>query len=129
MLEAPVLVIAAGGGSFMPKKPPIEGIEDYEVQIGVLRRAPHGNLPGSQCMLVAGGGDSRAGLDDQPAPAGLDQMQLVQPPRRFPRRPRFGGRRCAALVESNARRSCTSRQIMGLEGSGGQLEGVRVQAR
>ena len=29
-LIAPVIVIAAGGGSFTPKKPPIEGIEDFE---------------------------------------------------------------------------------------------------
>ena len=25
-----VIVIAAGGGSFQPKKPPIDGIDDYE---------------------------------------------------------------------------------------------------
>ena len=30
VLEAPVIVIAAGGGSFVPKKPPIKGIEAYE---------------------------------------------------------------------------------------------------
>ncbi len=30
VLVAPVLVIAAGGGSFVPKRPPIAGIEDYE---------------------------------------------------------------------------------------------------
>src|SRR3954453_23656979 len=29
-IEAPVVVIAAGGGSFQPKKPPIPGIEAYE---------------------------------------------------------------------------------------------------
>ena len=32
VLEAPVLVIAAGGGSFMPKRPPIAGIDGYEGQ-------------------------------------------------------------------------------------------------
>src|SRR5215813_13292962 len=30
VLEAPVLVIAAGGGSFTPKRPPIPGIESFE---------------------------------------------------------------------------------------------------
>src|ERR1700730_5536839 len=30
VLEAKVIVIAAGGGSFQPKKPPIRGIEAYE---------------------------------------------------------------------------------------------------
>ena len=29
-IEAPVIVIAAGGGSFVPKRPPIAGIEAYE---------------------------------------------------------------------------------------------------
>jgi thioredoxin reductase (NADPH) len=30
VLEAPVVVLAAGGGSFVPKKMPIKGIEAYE---------------------------------------------------------------------------------------------------
>jgi thioredoxin reductase (NADPH) len=30
IIEATVVVIAAGGGSFVPKKPPIKGIEEYE---------------------------------------------------------------------------------------------------
>ena len=29
-LEAPVIVIVAGGGSFVPKKPPLKDIEEYE---------------------------------------------------------------------------------------------------
>ena len=30
IIDAKIVVIAAGGGSFMPKRPPIKGIEDYE---------------------------------------------------------------------------------------------------
>src|ERR1700735_2368873 len=30
VIEAKVIVIAAGGGSFMPNRPPIKGIEEYE---------------------------------------------------------------------------------------------------
>ncbi|MBM3608187.1 MAG: NAD(P)/FAD-dependent oxidoreductase, partial [Alphaproteobacteria bacterium] len=30
VFEAKVVIIAAGGGSFQPKKPPIAGIDDYE---------------------------------------------------------------------------------------------------
>ena len=30
--EAKTIVIAAGGGSFQPKKPPISGIEAYEAK-------------------------------------------------------------------------------------------------
>jgi thioredoxin reductase (NADPH) len=56
-LEAPVIVVAAGGGSFVPKKPPIPGIEDYEgdsVHFAVRKmetfRGRH--------LVIAGGGDS-----------------------------------------------------------------------
>jgi thioredoxin reductase (NADPH) len=28
-IEAPVIVIATGGGSFMPKKPPLQNLEAY----------------------------------------------------------------------------------------------------
>jgi len=30
VIEAKIIIIAAGGGSFVPKKPPIPGIEEYE---------------------------------------------------------------------------------------------------
>lgn len=57
ILEAPVVVIAAGSGSFTPKKPPIAGIEAYEgasVQYAVRNRA---GLAGKHLVIV-GGGDS-----------------------------------------------------------------------
>jgi thioredoxin reductase (NADPH) len=55
--EVKVIVIAAGGGSFQPKRPPIPGIEAYEGssvfysvrQIEALR---------DQRVVIAGGGDS-----------------------------------------------------------------------
>src|ERR1700742_3570004 len=54
---APVLVIAAGGGSFVPKRPPIAGIEAYEgksVHYAVRKvEAFRGKN-----ILIAGGGDS-----------------------------------------------------------------------
>ena len=39
------IVIAAGGGSFQPKRPPIPGIEAYEAKSVYLRRAPDGGVP------------------------------------------------------------------------------------
>jgi thioredoxin reductase (NADPH) len=50
-------VIAAGGGSFQPKKPPIPGIEDYEgtsVFYSVKRMEDFRNKD----ILIVGGGDS-----------------------------------------------------------------------
>lgn len=57
VLEAPVLVIAAGGGSFMPKKPHLADLEQYEdtsVFYAVRRRE---TFRGKK-LLIAGGGDS-----------------------------------------------------------------------
>lgn len=57
ILQAPVIVIAAGGGSFMPKKPPIAGIEEYEnksVQYAVRQREQYRD----KHLVIVGGGDS-----------------------------------------------------------------------
>ena len=56
-IKAKVVVIAAGGGSFQPKRPPIAGIEDYEgasVFYSVRRME---DFRGHD-LLIAGGGDS-----------------------------------------------------------------------
>ena len=37
--RAKIVVIAAGGGSFTPKRPPLAGIESFEKQVGFLFRA------------------------------------------------------------------------------------------
>lgn len=56
-LEAPVIVIAAGGGSFTPKKPPLPGIEAFEgksVFYAVRRIDAFRDMD----IVIAGGGDS-----------------------------------------------------------------------
>lgn len=57
IIEAKVIVIAAGGGSFVPKKPPLPGIEEYEgtsVFYAVRKIESFRN----KTILIAGGGDS-----------------------------------------------------------------------
>ena len=54
---APVLVIAAGGGSFVPKRPPIPGIEAYEGKSVFYAVRKMENFRGKN-VLIAGGGDS-----------------------------------------------------------------------
>ena len=51
------IVIAAGAGSFVPRKPSIEGIEDFE-NINVFFSIREKNIFKNQNVLIAGGGDS-----------------------------------------------------------------------
>jgi thioredoxin reductase (NADPH) len=56
-IVAPVVVVAAGGGSFVPKRPPIAGIEAYEgssVHYAVRKM----DMFRGRNILIAGGGDS-----------------------------------------------------------------------
>jgi thioredoxin reductase (NADPH) len=57
VLVAPVIVIAAGGGSFVPKRPPIPGIEAYEGS-GVFYAVRKIEQFRSKRIVIAGGGDS-----------------------------------------------------------------------
>ena len=56
-IVAPVVVIAAGGGSFMPKRPPIAGIEGYEGKSVFYAVRKMEQFRGKN-ILIAGGGDS-----------------------------------------------------------------------
>jgi thioredoxin reductase (NADPH) len=57
VLEAPVIVIAAGGGSFVPKKPAIPNIEAYE-GTSVFYAVRKMESFRDRRLLIAGGGDS-----------------------------------------------------------------------
>ena len=56
-IEAPVVVIAAGGGAFTPKKPPIKGIEDYEGK-SVFYAVRQREAFRDRDLVIVGGGDS-----------------------------------------------------------------------
>jgi thioredoxin reductase (NADPH) len=57
IIDAPVIVVAAGGGSFMPKKPPIPGIEALEGR-GVAYSVRRMEDYRGKKLIIAGGGDS-----------------------------------------------------------------------
>lgn len=57
VLQAPLIVIAAGGGSFTPKKPPIPGIEAFE-QKGVFYAVRQRDAFRDKNLVIVGGGDS-----------------------------------------------------------------------
>jgi thioredoxin reductase (NADPH) len=56
-IEARVVVIAAGGGSFTPKRPPLPGIEGYEGKSVFYSVRKMDNFRGRD-VLIVGGGDS-----------------------------------------------------------------------
>src|SRR4249919_1460917 len=57
VFEAKVIVIAAGGGSFQPKRPPIPGIEAYE-STSVFYAVRQMDAFRDKRILIVGGGDS-----------------------------------------------------------------------
>ena len=57
VFEVKAVVIAAGGGSFQPKRPPIPGIEDYEAS-SVFYAVRKMELFRDKRLLIVGGGDS-----------------------------------------------------------------------
>lgn len=57
VLEAPVVVVSAGGGSFMPKKPPLKNLEQFEGS-SIFYAVRKMDAFKDQDIVIAGGGDS-----------------------------------------------------------------------
>lgn len=112
-----VVVIAAGGGSFQPKRPPVPGIEDYEgtsVHYAVRRME---DFRGHD-VLIVGGGDSA--LDWT-----LNLHPLAKSLTLLHRRDEFRGspdsvKKMRALVDSGAIKLKLG-QVSGLKGGAGQV--------
>jgi len=123
VIEAPVVVIAAGGGSFVPKKPPIPGIEEYE-GTSVFYSVRHREDFKGKNILIAGGGDSA--LDwtiNLERIAG--SMALVHHRDGFRAAP-ASVNEMKALVE-NEELNLHIAKIKQLNGANGQIESVTVE--
>ncbi|HMA13691.1 MAG TPA: NAD(P)/FAD-dependent oxidoreductase [Kiloniellaceae bacterium] len=123
-IEAAVIVIAAGGGSFVPKKPPIPGLETYEGSSVFYSVRKMETFRGRH-VVIAGGGDSALDwtLNLQPVAA---SVTLVH------RRPDFRAApdsvaKMRALAEAGAIKFVVG-QLAGVEGAGGRLTGVRLKS-
>ena len=122
-IAAKAVVIAAGGGSFVPKKPPLAGIEEYEgksVFYAVRKIESFRN----KNILIAGGGDSA-----------LDWLINLQPVAKsiaiLHRRDEFRGapdsvaKMRALVAEGKAQMHIA--QLSALKGDGGILSTVTVK--
>ena len=122
---AKVVVVAAGGGSFQPKRPPVPGIEAYEGQ-SVFYSVRRMEAFRDQDILIVGGGDSALDwtLNLQPL---AKSLTLVH------RRPEFRAapdsvNKMQALVEAG-KVKLEIGQVSGLKGDNGQLEGAVIKAK
>jgi thioredoxin reductase (NADPH) len=121
--RAKLVVIAAGGGSFQPKKPPIPGIEGYESK-SVFYSVKKMQTFSGKDILIVGGGDSALDwtLNLQPVARSLTLLH---------RRDDFR----AAPDSVNKMRSLVAEgkmqfklgQVTGLTGTGGYLQSVQVK--
>ena len=120
---APVIVIAAGGGSFVPKRPPIEGIEQYEKKsvFYSVRRMEHFR---GKHIIIAGGGDSALDwtLNLQPV---AKHVTLVHRRSEFRAAPDSVSK-MQRLVSTGAMKLITG-QIQALHGEKGQLKSVTIK--
>src|SRR5690348_11873989 len=121
--ECKCVVIAAGGGSFQPKRPPIAGIEPYE-QKSVHYAVRKMDAFRDRNLLIVGGGDSALDwtLNLQPI---AKRLTLVH------RRDEFRGapdsvNKMRALVAAGDM-DLVIGQVAGLEGDGGQLTAASVK--
>ncbi len=118
-----VVVVAAGGGSFQPKRPPVPGIEEYEGK-SVFYSVRQMEAFRGEDLVIVGGGDSALDWTLNLAPL-AKSVTLVH------RRDDFR----AAPASVNEMRALVAKgevdlkigQIAGLDGADGQLSAVRLK--
>ncbi len=123
IFEAKVIVIAAGGGSFVPKKPPIPGIDEYEGK-SVFYAVRKMDAFKNKNIVIVGGGDSALDwtLNLQPI---AKSVTLVHRRDEFRAAPDSVAK-MRALVSAGKMKFQTG-QVAGLTGTGGQLTSVIVK--
>ena len=123
VFDAKVVVIAAGGGSFQPKKPPIPGIEAYEGKSVFYSVKKMETFRGKK-VLISGGGDSALDwtINLQPLAA---SMQLIHRRDGFRAAP-DSVNKMHSLVEEKKMQFHLG-QITKLHGDNGQLTGVSAK--
>ena len=117
-----VVVIAAGGGSFQPKRPPVEGIEAYENK-SVFYAVRKMDDFRDQDVMIVGGGDSALDwtLNLQPI---VKSLTLVHRRDAFKAAPASVNKMKELVAEGKI--NFLLGQISKLEGKDGQIENVHL---
>lgn len=122
VIESKVVIIAAGGGSFTPKKPPIAGIEAYEGK-SVFYAVRKRELFAGKHLVIAGGGDSALDwtLDLQPIAASVTLLHRRDDFRAAP----HSVAKMREMV-ANGNLKLVIANLNGLSGANGQVESLAV---
>ncbi len=124
-IKAKVIIIAAGGGSFMPKKPNLPDLEKYEGESIFYAVRKIEQFRGKH-IVIAGGGDSALDwtLSLQPV---AKSLTLIHRRNDFRAAPDTVGK-MRALAEAG-KMNLRIGDIKGLNGQGGALESVTFQPK
>jgi thioredoxin reductase (NADPH) len=123
IFEAPVVMIAAGGGSFQPKRPPIPGIEAYEDNSVFYAVRKMETFRGKR-ILIVGGGDSALDWTLNLAPI-ASHLTLLHRRDQFRASPDSVNKMMALVGEGKI--DFVLGQVAGLEGEGGRLAKANVK--
>src|SRR6202521_1345785 len=116
--EAKVVVIGAGGGSFQPKRPPIQGIEPYEGKSVHYAVRKMDAFRGKR-LLIVGGGDSALDWTLNLAPI-ASHLTLLHRRQEFRAAPARVNKMMALVGEGKI--DFVLGQVASLEGEGGQIK-------
>lgn len=124
-ITAPVIAIAAGGGSFVPRKPKIDGLENFEgksVHYAVRKMEQFRDRD----LVIAGGGDSALDwvLNLQPI---AKSVTLVHRRDDFRAAPHSVAKMRALVAEGKVKLEITD--FKGLVGNDGQVSAIACQTK
>ena len=121
--ESKIVVIAAGGGSFQPKRPPIPGVEPYEGKSIFYAVRKMEAFRGKRVVIV-GGGDSALDWTLNLAPI-ASHLTLVHRRSEFRASPDSVNKMMALVGEGKI--DFVLGQVTSLQGEGGQLSKALVK--
>src|SRR5688572_28983851 len=123
VFEAKIIVIAAGGGSFQPKRPPIPGIEAYEAK-SVFYAVRKMDVFRDKRVLIVGGGDSALDWTLNLAPL-ASHLTLLHRRSEFRAAPDSVNKMMALVGEG--RIDFVLGQVASLDGADGELAAANVK--